>query len=79
MKTKNYTTSFTAGQSPDEIFNVINNVRGSWSEEIGGSTDILGVQRVLARVFTTLGPFRARWGGVDSGAARGSPGARSVD
>jgi hypothetical protein len=32
-----------------------------------------------ARVFTTLGPFPASWGDVDSGVATVSPGARSVD
>jgi hypothetical protein len=42
MKTKDYTTSFTVDQSLEEVFDVINDVRGWWSEEIDGSTDKLG-------------------------------------
>ncbi len=39
---QNYTTTFTVDQTPEDAFAAINNVRGSWSEEIEGSTDKLG-------------------------------------
>ena len=35
METKGYSTSFTVDQSPEEVFNAINNVRGWWSEGLG--------------------------------------------
>ncbi len=33
MKTESYTTSFTVDQSPDEVFDAINNVRGGGQEK----------------------------------------------
>jgi hypothetical protein len=44
MKDKNYTIAFTVNQSPEEVFNSVNNVRGWWSEEIQGRTDKLGAE-----------------------------------
>ncbi len=39
MNNQNFTISFLVDQTPKEVFNAVNNVRGWWSGEIEGNTD----------------------------------------
>jgi hypothetical protein len=41
METPDFNTSFTVDQTPNEVFNAVNNVRGWWSERIDGGTSQL--------------------------------------
>src|SRR5688572_16251499 len=38
---KNFSLTYTVNQSPEEVFNAINNPRSWWSEEIKGNTEKL--------------------------------------
>jgi hypothetical protein len=41
MTTQDFNTTFSVDQTPNEVFNAINNVRGWWSERIDGGTEQL--------------------------------------
>jgi hypothetical protein len=41
MTTSDFTTTILVDQTPEQVFNAINNVRGWWSESIEGNTDKL--------------------------------------
>lgn len=41
MDNRNFTSRISVDQTPREVFNAINNVRGWWSEEIEGNTEKL--------------------------------------
>jgi len=41
MKDQSFSTTFSVDQTPNEVFNAVNNVRGWWSERIDGGTDQL--------------------------------------
>lgn len=42
MNNQSYSTTFIVDQTPEAVFQAINNVRGWWSGEIEGETDKLG-------------------------------------
>src|SRR5687767_14296154 len=41
MENQSFTTTILVNQTPNEVFNAVNNVRGWWSEEVEGNTNQL--------------------------------------
>ena len=44
MKTTNFATTLLVDESPEKVFNAINNVRGWWSQEVNGDTNKLNAE-----------------------------------
>ena len=44
LQEKSFTTTLLVTQSPEEVFDAINNIRGWWSESIEGITDQLNAE-----------------------------------
>ena len=44
MKISNFTTSFLVDETPEEVFNAVNNVCGWWSQDIEGDTGKLNAE-----------------------------------
>jgi len=73
MNDQGFTTSFSVAQTPEEVFNAINNVRGWWSGEIDGDTDKLGAEFArayalsgdTAKARATYQEFLTRWKDAD--------------
>ena len=53
MKKRNFTTTISVDQTPNEAFAAINNVRGWWSGEIEGATAKLEMSsRIVTKMRT---------------------------
>ncbi len=70
MDNQDFTSTILVDQSPKEVFNAINNVRGWWSEEIEGSTDklndeftyhFLDVHRCKMRIIESIPAKKVEW------------------
>ena len=75
MTTKDFTTTILVDNTPEEVFNAINNVRGWWSEEIDGSTDKLNsefdyhyedVHRCKIRIVELVPNTKVVWSVLDN-------------
>jgi Activator of Hsp90 ATPase homolog 1-like protein len=74
-KSKDYTASFTVDQTPEEVFEGINNVRGWWSGEVTGDTNkpgaeftycVQGVHRSKQKITELVPGKRVVWRVLDA-------------
>ena len=74
-KDRNYTASFVVDQTPEEVFDAINNPRGWWSEDVEGHTGRLGavwfyhyqsVHRCTLKVTESVPAKRIVWHVLDN-------------
>ncbi|MBO9594481.1 MAG: SRPBCC domain-containing protein, partial [Niabella sp.] len=73
MKNEDFTTSFVTTAAPLQVFSAINDVRGWWSENIEGRTDLPGSRFIYRDKYLTaemyiakLNPQRIVWEVADS-------------
>ena len=75
MQDQSFTTTISVDQSPQEVFNAVNNVRGWWSEEIVGNTEKLNeefdyqyqdVHRCKMKIIESVPGLRVVWRVLDN-------------
>jgi len=75
MQSKGFSTSFAVDQSPKEVFEAVNNVRGWWSENLDGNTDELGatfkfqykdIHRSTQKITELVSDKKVVWHVIDS-------------
>ena len=75
MQSKGFSASFAVDQSPKEVFEAVNNVRGWWSENLDGNTDELGatfkfqykdIHRSTQKITELVSDKKVVWHVIDS-------------
>jgi len=75
MQSKGFSTSFAVDQSPKEVFEAVNNVRGWWSENLDGNADELGatfkfqykdIHRSTQKITELVSDKKVVWHVIDS-------------
>jgi len=75
MQSKGFSASFAVDQSPKEVFDAVNNVRGWWSENLDGNTDKLGatfkfqykdIHRSTQKITELVSDKKVVWHVIDS-------------
>src|SRR5689334_14099331 len=75
MKEKSFSTTIKVDQTPKEVFNAVNNVRGWWSEDVKGNTSKLkdeflyhyeDIHRAKIKIIEMVPDERVVWHVVDN-------------